>query len=207
MLSLKPTLDCLRCDLAIGGNNEYAEHQLQTPPLSTPNHRPRGLALLPVQSEPAGGGRNAARARHRRILRDDPALNRQTRSADRLAPAAAARPTCDVWHLDEVVVKIAGRSFWLWRAFDQFGVVLDEILQSRRGTQAARRLLVQLLKRLGFVPKLIVTDKLRSSGAAKREVVPGLNHWSHKGLNNHTENSHLPFRKQELGMQSFRSPG
>ena len=113
----------------------------------------------------------------------------------------------NVWHLDEVVVKIAGRSFWLWRAVDQHGVVLDEILQTRRDKRAARRLLVKLLKRLGFGPKRIVTDKLRSYGAAKREVAPGLTHWSHKGLNNRAEHSHLPFRKRERGMQSFRSPG
>ena len=113
----------------------------------------------------------------------------------------------DVWHLDEVVVKIAGRSFWLWRAVDQDGVVLDEILQTRRDKRAAKRLLVRLMKRWGFVPRRIVTDKLRSYGAAKRDVAPGLDHWSHKGLNNRAENSHLPFRKRERVMQGYRSPG
>jgi putative transposase len=113
----------------------------------------------------------------------------------------------DVWHLDEVVVKIAGRSYWLWRAVDQSGIVLEEILQSRRDKRAAKRLLVKLIKRWGFVPKRIITDKLRSYGAAKREVAPGLDHWSHKGLNNCAENSHLPFRKRERVMQGFRSPG
>lgn len=93
----------------------------------------------------------------------------------------------NVWHLDEVVVKIAGKSFWLWRA--------------------AKRLLVRLMKRTGLVPKRIVTDKLRSYGAAKREVAPGLDHWSHKGLNNRAENSHLPFRKRERTMHGYRSPG
>lgn len=112
-----------------------------------------------------------------------------------------------VWHLDEVVVKIAGRPFWLWRAVDQHGVVLEEILQPRRDKRAAKRLLVKLMKRWGLVPKRIVTDKLRSYGAAKREVAPGLDHWSHKGLNNRAENSHLPFRKRERAMQGFRSPG
>ena len=113
----------------------------------------------------------------------------------------------DVWHLDEVVMKIAGRSYWLWRAVDQSGIVLEEILQSRRDKRAAKRLLVKLIKRWGFVPKRIITDKLRSYGAAKREVAPGLDHWSHKGLNNRAENSHLPFRKRERVMQGFRSPG
>jgi putative transposase len=113
----------------------------------------------------------------------------------------------DVWHLDEVVVKIAGRSYWLWRAVDQHGVVPEEILQSKRDKRAAKRLLINLMKRWGFVPKRISTDKLRSYGAAKREVAPGLDHWSHKGLNNRAENSHLPFRKRERAMQGFRSPG
>jgi len=63
-----------------------------------------------------------------------------------------ARPG-DVWHMDEVVVKIADRSFWLWRAVDQHGVVLDEILQSSRNKPAAKRLMLRLLKRHGFVPK------------------------------------------------------
>lgn len=113
----------------------------------------------------------------------------------------------DVWHLDEVVVKIAGRSYWLWSAVDQHGVVLEEILQSKRNKRAAKRLLVTLMKRWGVMPKRIITDKLRSYGAAKREVAPGLDHWSHKGLNNRAENSHLPFRKRERAMQGFRSPG
>ena len=113
----------------------------------------------------------------------------------------------DVWHLDEVVVKIAGRSYWLWRAVDQHSVALEEILQSRRDKRGAKRLLVKLMKRWGFVPKRIITDKLRTYGAAKREVAPGLDHWSHKGLNNRAENSHLPFTKRERVMQGFRSPG
>lgn len=103
-------------------------------------------------------------------------------------------------------MRIAGRAYWLWRAVDQHGVVLEEILQSGRDKRAARRLLVRLMKRQGFVPRRIVTDKLRSYGAARREIAPGLAHWSHKGLNNRAENSHLPFRKRERGMQGFRSP-
>ena len=116
-----------------------------------------------------------------------------------------ARPG-DIWHLDEVVVTISGRKFWLWRAVDQNGLVLEEILQSRRDKRAAKRLLKALIKRFGL-PKRIVTDKLRSYGAAKREVASGLEHRSHKGLNNRAENSHLPFRKRERCMQGFRSPG
>lgn len=80
-------------------------------------------------------------------------------------------------------------------------------MQSKRDRHAAKRLLVKLMKRWGFVPIRIITDKLRSYGAAKREVAPGLDHWSHKGLNNRAENSHSPFRKRERVMQGFRSPG
>ncbi|MBL3705998.1 IS6 family transposase [Sulfitobacter sp. BDSS02] len=112
----------------------------------------------------------------------------------------------DICHLDEVMVKISGNTFWLWLAVDQHGVVLDEILQSRRNKRAAKRLLRKLLKRAVSVPKRIITDKLRSYSAAKRELEPGLEHWSHKGLNNRAENSHLPFRKRERMMQDYRSP-
>lgn len=113
----------------------------------------------------------------------------------------------DIWHLDEVVVTIKSRKFWLWRAVDQNGIVLDEILQARRDTAAAKRLLTRLLKKHGRPPKRFITDKLRSYGAAKRKIAPGVEHRSHKGLNNRAENSHLPFRKRERAMQGYRSPG
>lgn len=113
----------------------------------------------------------------------------------------------DVWHLDEVVISIAGKKDCLWRAVDQDGYVLDEIVQNRRDTKAAKRLLIRLLKKAGMPPKRIITDKLRSYGAAKREVMPAVEHRSHKGLNNRAENSHLPLRKRERMMQGFRSPG
>lgn len=90
----------------------------------------------------------------------------------------------DVWHLDELVVRINGQKCWLWRAVDQDGYVLDEIVQTRRNTKAARRLLTRLLKKQGLPPKRMVTDKLRSYGAAKRQVMPAVEHRSHKGLNN-----------------------
>lgn len=112
-----------------------------------------------------------------------------------------------VWYLDEVVVKCAGEKFWLWREADQHGAVLEELLQKRRDKRAAKRLLMALMKRYRFVPKRIITDKLRSYSAAKAEVAPGLDHWTHKGLNYGAENSHLPFRKRERTMQGHRSPG
>jgi putative transposase len=113
----------------------------------------------------------------------------------------------DIWHLDEVVITIAGRKLWLWRAVDQDGYVLDEIVQPRRDTKAAKRLLKRLLKKQGVAPKRIITDKLPSYGAAKREIMPEVGHWSHKGLNNRAENSHVPLRKRERVIQGFRSPG
>ncbi|TAT69893.1 IS6 family transposase, partial [Rhizobium ruizarguesonis] len=113
----------------------------------------------------------------------------------------------DIWHLDEVVISIGGRKHWPWRAVDQDGYVLDEIVQTRRDTKAAKRLLVRLLKKQGLSPKRIVTDKLRSYGAAKRDVMSGVEHRSHKGLNNRAENSHVPLRKRERMMQGFRSVG
>lgn len=113
----------------------------------------------------------------------------------------------DIWHLDEVVITIAGRKHWLWRAVDQDGYVLDEIVQNRRNAKAAKRLLTRLLKKQGLAPKRMITDKLRSYGAAKRQVTPDVEHRSHKGLNNRAENSHVPLRKRERVMQGFRSPG
>jgi putative transposase len=113
----------------------------------------------------------------------------------------------DVWHLDEVVISIAGQKHWLWRAVDQDGYVLDEIVQSRRDTKAAKRLLRRLLKKQGCPPQRMITDKLGSYGAARRQIMLAVDHRSHKGLNNRAENSHLPLRGREQAMQGFRSPG
>ncbi len=88
----------------------------------------------------------------------------------------------DVWHLDEVVVTISGQKHWLWRAVDQDGYVLDEIVQSRRDTKAAKRLLKRLLRKQGCPPRRMITDKLGSYAAARRQVMPDVEHRSHKGL-------------------------
>ncbi len=98
----------------------------------------------------------------------------------------------DKWHLDEVVLTIAGVKHWLWRAVDQNGLVLDIVVPSRRDTKAARRLLRKLLKRQCRTPRVMVTDKLASYGAAKREIMPSVEQRAHKGLNNRAENSHQP---------------
>jgi putative transposase len=112
----------------------------------------------------------------------------------------------DIWHLDEVVVTISGQKHWLWRAVDQDGYVLDEIVQSRRDTKAAKRLLRRLLRKQGCPPRRMITDKLGSYAAARHQIMPAVEHRSHKGLNNRAENSHLPFRRRERVMQGFRSP-
>ncbi len=113
----------------------------------------------------------------------------------------------DKWHMDEVVLTIAGVKHWLWRAVDQTGTVLDILVQSRRDTQAAKRLLRKLLKRQCRPPRVVITDKLASYGAAKRAVMPSVEHRKHKGLNNRAENSHQPTRRRERQMKRFKSAG
>jgi putative transposase len=111
------------------------------------------------------------------------------------------------WHLDEVAISIAGRKHWLWRAVDQNGAVLDILVQSRRNTKAAKRLLRKLLKKQGTAPRVMITDKLASYAAAKRTVMPSVEHRRHKGLNNRAENSHQPTRRRERIMKRFKSAG
>jgi putative transposase len=113
----------------------------------------------------------------------------------------------DKWHLDEVFIKVNGEQKYLWRAVDQDGNVLDILVQDRRDTAAAKRFFRRLMKKTGGVPRVVVTDKLRSYGAAHREVMPSVEHRSHKGLNNRAENSHQPTRQRERAMQGFRSVG
>ena len=109
--------------------------------------------------------------------------------------------------MDEVVITISGVKHWLWRAVDQNGMVLDILVQNRRDTQAAKRLLRKLMKRQCRLPRVMITDKLASYGAAKREVMPSVEHRKHKGLNNRAENSHQPTRRRERQMKRFKSAG
>src|SRR3954454_18650921 len=125
--------------------------------------------------------------------------------ANRLRRRAPRRG--DKWHLDEVVITIAGTKHWLWRAVDQEGFVLDVLVQSRRDKKAAKRLLRKLLKKQDRAPRVLITDKLASYGAAKGEVMPAVEHRKHKGLNNRAENSHQPTRRRERQMKRFKSPG
>ena len=110
-----------------------------------------------------------------------------------------------IWHLDECVVAINGKKQWLWRAVDQHGFVLDVLVRSRRNAKAAKRLMRKLLKAQGQAPRVMITDKLRSYDAARRDLMPGVEHRSHKGLNNRAENSHQPTRRREKIMKRFKS--
>jgi putative transposase len=111
----------------------------------------------------------------------------------------------DKWHLDEVVTSIRRRKHWLWRAVDANGDVLEILMQSRRNAHAAKRFLMKLMKRWG-VPRVLVTDKLRSYGVAVRDLCPSVDHRSHKSLNNRSEASHRHTRRREKIMGRFKSP-
>ena len=104
-------------------------------------------------------------------------------------------------------VEIKGEVFWLWRAVDEDGNVLDVLMQRRRNKAAAKKFMKKFLKKQGFAPRVMVTDKLKSYGAAKKEILPTVEHCQHKGLNNHGENSHQPTRLREKKMRRFKSPG
>jgi putative transposase len=113
----------------------------------------------------------------------------------------------DRWHLDEVFLRINGRLYYLWRAVDQDGDVLDILVQSRRDKKAAKKFFRKLLKVLQYVPRLIITDKLKSYSAARAEVMPGVEHLQQKYQNNRAENSHQPTRLREKVIRRFKSAG
>ena len=115
--------------------------------------------------------------------------------------------TGDKWHLDEVFLKINGTTYYLWRAVDQFGNVLDILVTDKRDATAAKRFFRKLLKGCQYVPRVIISDKWVSYGAAKRELLPSVEHRQHKGLNNRAENSHQPTRQRERQMRHFKSAG
>ena len=104
-------------------------------------------------------------------------------------------------------MSINGVQHYLWRAVDQDGNVLDILVQPRRDKRAAVRFLRKLLKGLAYVPRVVITDKLASYGAALREILPSVEHRRHKGLNNRAENSHQPTRERERRRRRFKDPG
>ena len=135
------------------------------------------------------------------------------RWVDKFGPAFARnlrrmrpRPS-GTWHLDEMVISIQGRRHYLWRAVDDEGEVLDMLVQHRRDTAAALELMGSLLKKQGFVPAVIVTDKLRSYAAAFRDLNLSARHEHGLRANNRAENSHRPVRRRERKMQRFKSAG
>jgi len=131
------------------------------------------------------------------VLKFGPGFARNLR---RLRP----RPS-DTWHLDEMVVSIQGRRMYLWRAVDSEGEILDFLIQPRRDKAAALRLMRKLVRKHGYAPRLLVTDKLQSYGAARRQL--GLSARHEQGLrkNNRAENSHQIVRRRERKMQRFKS--
>jgi transposase-like protein len=106
-----------------------------------------------------------------------------------------------------MAVIIGGRQFWLWRAVDDEGEGLDLLVQRRRDKAAAVKLMRKLLKKQGFAPEVLVTDKLRSYGVAKSEMRLCARHEQGSRKNNRAENSHLPVQRRERKMQCFKSPG
>src|SRR5215212_3329841 len=110
----------------------------------------------------------------------------------------------DRWHLDEMVVRIAGKRMYLWRAVDQEGEILDILVQPRRDKRAAVKLMRKLLRKQGFAPKLVVTDKLRSYAAAFQALRLNCQHEQGLRMNNR-ENSHQVVRRRERKMQRFKS--
>ncbi len=113
----------------------------------------------------------------------------------------------DHWHLDEMVIVIQRGRYWLWRAVDNEGEVLDFLVQRKRDARAAKKLMKKLLKKHGFAPSKIMTDKLRSYPAAFRAIGLVAEHDRSLRANNRAENSHQPVRRRERKMQRFKSPG
>jgi hypothetical protein len=108
---------------------------------------------------------------------------------------------------DEVYLKIDGRLVYLWRTVDAEGEVLDVLVQTRRNKRAALKLMRKLLKKYGFVPDKLVTDDLRSYGAAANDLGLAKRHERGRWRNNRAENSHQPTRRRERKMQGFKSVG
>jgi putative transposase len=131
------------------------------------------------------------------VLKFGPVIARRLRRY-RLRPS-------DRWHLDEMVVRIAGKQMYLWRAVDHEGEVLDMLVQCRRDSRAALRLMRKLLRKQGFAPKLLVTDKLRSYASAFRRLGLTCRHEQGLRMNNRAENSHQVVRRRERKLQRFKS--
>jgi putative transposase len=115
------------------------------------------------------------------------------------------RKPSDKWHLDEMIIKMNGQPYVLWRAVDSEGFELDIFLQKRRDKKAAIRFLTRLLKSYPE-PRVIVTDKLKSYRKPIKNMCPKTEHRTHKRLNNRVENAHQPTRRKEKCLIKFKSP-
>ncbi|NOQ80434.1 MAG: IS6 family transposase [Gammaproteobacteria bacterium] len=111
----------------------------------------------------------------------------------------------DCWFLDEVFIKIRGKMHYLWRAVDQDGDVIDILVQKRKDKKAAQRFFKKLLKAQERTPYKLMTDKLKSYGLAKEELMPSVTHIQARYSNNREENSHQRTRQQERQMRGFKS--
>ena len=133
------------------------------------------------------------------VLTFGPAITRQLRTR---RPRPHGR-----WHLDEVAVQIRGKQMYLWRAVDAEGEVLEVLVQAKRDTKAARKLMRKLLKKQGMAPDEWVTDKNRAYGAALHSLkLTRVPHTRRKRANNRAESSHVPVRRRERKLQGFKSP-
>ena len=130
----------------------------------------------------------------RLVLKFGPLIARNLRQG---RPRPSAR-----WHLDEMVVRIAGKRMYLWRAVDHEGEILDMLVQRRRDKRAALRLMRKLLRKQGFAPKLLVTDRRGSYGAAFRQLRLTCRHEQGVWKNNRPENSHQPVRRRARKMDA-----
>src|ERR687897_2768059 len=130
-------------------------------------------------------------------LKFGPAFARNLR---RLRP----RPSTQ-WHLDEMAVVIGGTRLWLWRAVDSEGEILDMLVQPRRDKAAALRLMRKLLRKQGYAPTVLVTDRLASYACARRQLGMRARHEQGLRKNNRAENSHQVVRRRERKMQRFKS--
>jgi transposase-like protein len=110
----------------------------------------------------------------------------------------------DHWHLDEMGIVIRSRRYWLWRAVDNEGEILDFLVQRKRDAKAAKKLMKKLLRKHGFAPSRIVTEMLRSYSSAFRATGLAAEHDRSLRADNRAENSHQPLRRREDAMARFR---
>jgi putative transposase len=111
------------------------------------------------------------------------------------------------WHMDEAFLTMTGERHSLWWAVNQAGNILDILVQRRWDKEAAKKFFRKLLKGLMYMPRVILSDRLASYGAPKREVCPSVEHRQHRNLHNRAENSRQPTRQQERRRGRFKSPG